>query len=75
MISLPPGMRVTFTVYMKSSEGLTSAINVSGGTKIPENLASINDAAISASNEIADVDDFQLMTDDEITEYLEEQEE
>ncbi len=75
MASLPKGVRIAVTVYLVSEEGLTSAINLSGGLKIPEDFAPLVKAATEAANEIAKVDTFRPMTDEEVEEYLEAEDE
>ena len=77
MIDLPMGVRVGFKVYLTSeAEGLDSVISVDGAKSVTEeNLAPLVEASIKTSNEISGLDDFRAMTDDEITEYLEDEEE
>ncbi len=74
MISMPHGMRVSFTVYMTSDvSGLDAFVAVEGRTRIPEKLAALVDAAISTAGRISGIEDFRPMTDEEVTAYLKAQ--
>ncbi len=74
MISMPHGMRVSFTVYMTSDDtGIDSTVEMSAGKTILEDFEALEKMAISTADRISGIEDFRPMTDEEVTAYIKAQ--
>lgn len=75
-IEMPEGLRLTFVAYVKSpSADINTTISLVGVPAIEdEGLDMVVKSAINAANNAAGVADFRAMTDEEIVEYVTEEE-